>query len=271
LLHVPFYWKGDRLSSLSSRTEPPAHRCRNTRRQYCTRQFYHPLRAVKVGVRTLPVPERPAGFCPCHVLPRSFCSYRKGNSCSYPSRVKSSDNRVPTKRSSMPSIEARGQPGHPRWVPGRDNEQHEFRLVLVSVPVARERPLLVSAQIHHVHSPVVKDQSTPCYRYNLRVDVALTGNQPSPGRPAEWNTERFCRLFPDTCVSVPAALTRGFLRYQEVDRRHTLLFGKAIEFTPVKARSPSLFPTSAVSNVQMPGSARIIANVPVRDSPYVCP
>jgi hypothetical protein len=73
-----------------------------------------------------------------------------------------------------------------------------------------------------------------------------------------------------TYASVPAALSRGFLRYQEVDRRHTLLFGKAIEFTPMKARSPSLFPTSAVSNVQMPGSAQIVTNVPVHDSPCVC-
>jgi hypothetical protein len=38
----------------------------------------------------------------------------------------------------------------------------------------------------------------------------------------------------------------------------------------VRARSLSLFPASAVSNVQMPGSARIIANVPVHDSPCVC-
>jgi hypothetical protein len=203
----------------------------------------------------LPVPERPAGFCPCHVLPRGFRSYRKGNSCSCPSRVKSSNNRVPTKQLSMPSIEARGQPGHPRWVPGRDNEQHEFRLVLVSVPVARERPLLVSVQIHHVLAPVVKDQSTPCYRYNLRVDVALTGNHADPGRPAEGNAERFCRWIPDMRFSSRRTYA-WFPSLSGGGPSTTLLFGKAAEFTPMRARSLSLFPVSAVSNFQTSGNAR---------------
>jgi hypothetical protein len=45
-----------------------------------------------------------------------------------------------------------------------------------------------------------------------------------------------------------------------------MLFGTAIEFTLVRARSPLLFPASAISIDQTPGSAHIGANVPAQSS-----
>jgi hypothetical protein len=147
----------------------------------------------------LPVPEQPAGFCPCCVFPRGCRSYRIGNSCSYPSRVKSSDKGF-RPRLSMPRPHVHGgRPSNPRRTPGRDAEQSEFRLVHVSVPVARERPLLVSVWKHHVHPPVVKEQSTPRYRCNVVVDVTLAGDRASPGRLAERDAEHGCRLLPGKC------------------------------------------------------------------------
>ncbi|HME52152.1 MAG TPA: hypothetical protein VKM55_08035 [Candidatus Lokiarchaeia archaeon] len=50
-----------------------------------------------------------------------------------------------------------------------------------------------------------------------------------------------------------------------------MLFGTAIKSVPVRVRSPLLFPASAISIDQSPGSDRIGANVPVHDSPRVCP
>lgn len=156
----------------------------------------------------MPVSDQPACFCPCRVFPRGSRSYRKGNSCSFPSQEESSNNRVPTIQLSMraPHIHG-GLPGYPRWVPGRDAEQGEFRLVLVSVPVARERPLLVSVWIHHVLAPVVKDH------VETRVPVALGLRCHPFGRPDQpREAGRAGRRVPMPVVSRQALLSQPHFR-----------------------------------------------------------
>jgi hypothetical protein len=110
---------------------------------------------------------------------------------------------------------------------------HEFRLVsFQSRPP--QRSLLVSVRIHHVRSLVVKALSLPWYRLHLVIDVTLSGNHASTGMLAERDVERICRLIPDRRFH-PSRTFARLPSYREADRRHTMLFGTAIEFPPAKA------------------------------------
>jgi hypothetical protein len=91
--------------------------------------------------------------------------------------------------------------------------------------------------------------SKPEYRLRLVCDATLSGDRTNPGRLAERDAEYRCRLFPGKHFC-PSRTFAWLPSHQEEDRRHSALFGAAIEFTPFRARSPSPFPASAASNVQ---------------------
>lgn len=158
--------------------------CRNTKCWYCSWQFLSSLRTIKVGFRTMPVSDQPACFCPVCVFPRVPCSYRRRNLCSIPSRVESLDNRVPTIKLSMPPDDnawaARASPEDVRT----GHRTSRVSALLVSIPVARERPLLVSVWRHHVQPPVVKEKSIPRYRLHSCIDATfrIAGSPREAGR-----------------------------------------------------------------------------------------
>jgi len=159
-----FLLEGRSVSSLSSRTEPSASRSRNSQCGYrlaTATPFPLGRRRRDAGStpsseyhRRVSVPATHSCMVSVHI--------ERGIRVPIPSRVESSDNRVPSSSCRCHVQLSCGQASPEGVRTGRRID--EFRLDLVSVPVARVRPLLVSVRIHHVHSPVVKEQSKPRYR-----------------------------------------------------------------------------------------------------------
>jgi len=162
-LHVLFYWKGDLVSSLSSRTELPASRSRNSQvpAPPCGGRT-NPLRVGERDAESTLVSEQPARFSPDHVFPRVSVHIERGIRVPDPSRAISSDNRVP-------SSSCRRRLLLLWWpcVPGGRKDGTSNRRISVRFrfcPGRTQRPLLLSVRIHHVHSPVVTALSNPWYR-----------------------------------------------------------------------------------------------------------
>lgn len=159
--------------------------------------------------------------------------------------------RVPTNCRTCQPLPA--EPDDPRWVSGRDIEEHEFRLMLGSVPATREQPRLVSDRNTHVLSPAVQfnrlgfpDQPVR-RRHPFRVAVPAPGCQPS-GTPSAMMQQ----FSPRRALS-----TQGFLRYRRNDRRLLASWARVprhkdvvADFTPRGACSCFQFPGSAISGVQ---------------------
>ena len=180
--------------------------------------------------------------------------------------------RVPTNcRTCQPLL---AEPDDPRWVSGRDIEEHGFRLMLDSVPATREQPRLVSDRNTHVLSSAVQfnrlgfpDQPVR-RRHPFRVAAPAPGCQPS-GTPSAAMQQ----FSPRRALS-----TQGFLRYRRNDRRPS---GPSLV---TRTRSPNVpnsrrwgrvlassFPEVRSAASKTSGNVRIATNVPVRDSPSLGP
>jgi len=72
----------------------------------------------------------------------------------------------------------------------------------------------------------------PRLQLHLIIDVTLTSNQASTGMLAKRDSERMYRFFSDRRF-YPRRTFARLPSYREADRRHAILFGMAIEFTPV--------------------------------------
>jgi hypothetical protein len=158
-------------------------------------------------------------FCPGHAAPfdATWPSLVSGRGCfvSGSVAIRITRGRVPTNCRTCQPLPA--EPDDPRWVSGRDIEEHKFRLMLGSVPATREQPRLVSDRNTHVLSPAVQfnhlgfpDQPVR-WRHPFRVAELAPGCQPS-GTPSV----KLQQFSPRRALS-----TLGFLRYRRNDRRQS--------------------------------------------------
>jgi hypothetical protein len=140
------------------------------RRERCHRRCnaVTPGAGIAVRQRFVPVQARTSGaandcrvrivgfdFCPGHAAPfdATWPSLVSGRGCfvSGSVAIRITRGRVPTNCHTCQPLPA--EPDDPRWVSGRDIEEHKFRLMLGSVPATREQPRLVSDRNTHVLPP----------------------------------------------------------------------------------------------------------------------